>query len=287
MNAGSICSRDLIGNRCGNQDVARHFEDAFVIHLLAVFIAFDEFVLFYVFQQRFDIEAIFIVDATMNVGDANNFAATLMQQLGRNAANIAASLNYNPCALQLHSEKLGGSLHHDHDSASGSLTPSFGSAETHRLSSNNRSYGASGVHAVCIHDPGHHLFIRVDVRRRNVFLGTENFKHLCCITASNLFQLFFRHNGRITFNPPFCATERNIDNRALHRHPRRKSADFVQIHIRGKTDAPFCGTSRNAVLDTITGEDFKPSVIHLNGQIDGYLTNGVADNLVQTAIDIQ
>ncbi len=139
--------------------------------------------------------------------------------------------------------------------------------------------GDADVHAVGVHDPRHHLLVGVDVRRRDVLLGTDGVDDLGDVAARQRLELAARHLRGVADDAALAAAERDPGDRALPRHPRGECRDLVERHARVIADAALGGAERDVVLNAIAGEDFDPAVVHQDRARHDDLTFGVRQNL--------
>jgi hypothetical protein len=139
----------------------------------------------------------------------------------------------------------------------------------------------SHLHGVGIHDPRHDLRRGIDVGGRYVLIGTDDEGYLAGKAARQILQLLHRHRLGIADHAAFGAAERNIDERALPRHPHRKGLDFVERHVRMKTDAALRRPARHIVLHAVTAKDLVTAGIH--ARRDGHFQN--AARFAQELVD--
>src|SRR5262249_17291550 len=83
------------------------------------------------------------------------------------------------------------------------------------------------------------------------------------------------------------AAKRNVDHRALPGHPARQSAYFVESYIGRVADAAFSRPTGNRMLYAKAGKDFKPSIVHGNGDVHDDLTAGILQNFPKTRVKIE
>src|SRR6185312_17026989 len=105
------------------------------------------------------------------------------------------------------------------------------------------------------------------------------------VTPRDALQLTIGQHGGVADHAPLGAAERNVDDRAFPRHPRSKSAHFVEADVRRIADTAFAGSARDGMLHTIAGEELNAAVIELNRNIDGQLARGIAQNFADTFIE--
>src|SRR5579884_4125606 len=104
------------------------------------------------------IDAIGIVDATVDIAQTDNFAVEfIVEQAGGDAAHIAEALHDDRAILRAHTMIAHGLACHDQHTASGRFQASLAAADGKRLASNYGGNGVATVHGVGVHDPGHDL----------------------------------------------------------------------------------------------------------------------------------
>ena len=135
------------------------------------------------------------------------------------------------------------------------------------------------MHGIGIHDPPHHLSIRVDIRRWNVAMRPNDNRNLSRIAASETFQFTGIHLLRIANNAAFRSTERYTHNCTFPGHPHGKCFDFVESNIRTVTNATFGWATVDVMLNAITCKSSDPTVIESNRKIDNQFTFGLSQNL--------
>src|SRR5580704_16821990 len=140
------------------------------------------------------------------------------------------------------------------------------------------------MHGLGIHDPGHGLFVGAYVRRGNVALGTKPFTEFASVAAGDALEFGLRKLGGIADHAALRATEGNVDDGALPRHPRSEGADFVDRDVWRETDAAFAGAAYGGMKDAVADENFEAAVIHRNRQVDGYLLAGVLEVAVDAVL---
>ena len=121
------------------------------------------------FDQTVQVDPVLVVEASTHLGDANNFVSSLMHEMGSVGADVAESLHNHAAALTRQAELLDGLVAYHHHAAAGSLAASSGATDVDGLSGNARGHGLPHVHGVCVHHPGHDLFVGVDLSLIHIF----------------------------------------------------------------------------------------------------------------------
>ena len=143
------------------------------------------------------------------------------------------------------------------------------------------------MHAVGIHDPGHDLFIGVDIRGGDVFFGTEKLEQLSRITTGQPLQLSGRHLGRIANDATLGSSKRDVHDGAFPGHPGGKRFDFVECDVRRESQPPLTRPARDVVLDAVARENLKPPGVHENRDVNSDFPPRIAEELVEAIIQVQ
>ncbi len=86
--------------------------------------------------------------------------------------------------------------HAEQHAAPGRFATSERAAQLERLAGDHRGLGAPLVHRVGVHEPRHHLFVGVDVRSRDVALGTEQIRQVGRVATGQSFEFALRQFAR-------------------------------------------------------------------------------------------
>jgi hypothetical protein len=143
------------------------------------------------------------------------------------------------------------------------------------------------MHRVGIHDPGHDLRIRADVRRRNITIRTDQNADFRCIAAGQPLEFTHRQRARIDNHRAFCTAVGNIDRRALPCHPHAQCAHIIDRDLRMVANAPLCRTACNVVMDTVPDERFDPTIIHLDRKRHRQFTLRNSQDAAETGFELQ
>ena len=238
-------------------------------------------------HQRFNIQALRIVDRAIVFDDADDLETGARHQLGRHAAHVAEALDDHASIGHIQAESPQ-SLHgDDHAAASGSLRAPARSAQRQRLSRNHACHRVAFVHGISVHDPRHGLWIGIDIGRRHIALGPDDVHDLRGIAARDALQFTGRQQVGIANHSAFGAAEGNIHHRAFPCHPGGQGPHFVQRHIRRETDSAFGRTAHDGMMHTIAGENFVASVVQHHRDADLQLERGHSQNLAQAFVQAQ
>ena len=139
--------------------------------------------------------------------------------------------------------------------AGGRLVAALGAAEADRLAGDDARDRVARVHRVGVHHPGHDLGVGVDVRRRDVLLGTDQDLDLGGEAAGQALELLLAELLGIDDHAALAAAVRDADDRALPGHPHREGLDLVERDVLVVADAALGRAAAEVVLDAIAGED--------------------------------
>ena len=130
-----------------------------------------------------------------------------------------------------------------------------GSTDVYGFSGDDAEVVLTSVHhLVRVVDQRHRLWIRVDVRRRNVRVRSDIVGELRDEPASDRLQIFIAESLRIAHHTTLGSTERDIDHRTLPRHPGRERPDLVRRNVGVITDATFSRPADAAMDGPIADE---------------------------------
>src|SRR6185312_10541236 len=92
----------------------------------------------------------------------------LVQQFCGDAARISKALYDGCCPLVVDLEYFAGAAHNVNAAACSGFISSQGTAEKSGFAGNDSGDAMSAGHTVGVHNPGHHLRVGVNIRRRDV-----------------------------------------------------------------------------------------------------------------------
>ena len=161
---------DLALERRGREDVDRQLEERRVADRLRAREAHDGAVLRLPGAHGAHVEPVAAGDAADRVADGDDAGADLLEQRRRRRAGVAEALDGDGRAVDVEPD-VARCLDDRHDrAAAGGLDAALGPAQADRLAGDDAGHGVPDVHRVGVHHPGHHLGVRVHVRRRDVLL---------------------------------------------------------------------------------------------------------------------
>ena len=115
---------------------------------------------------------------------------------------------------------------------------------------------------VFVEHPDHVLRRGHHVRRRHVGQLADVARDLANPSAADLLLLAHAQVVRIANDPALAAAERDVDDRALPRHPHGERAHGVDGFLRVEADAPFGRAARVVVLHAEALEHLDVAVVH-------------------------
>jgi hypothetical protein len=97
-----------------------------------------------------------------------------MHERSSHRPHIAKPLYHNARPLYRHLLQGASFLHTVHHPSTGSLPPPQGPTDDDGLAGDHARHGIANLHAVSIHDPGHGLFVGIDIRGEDVNLWADD-----------------------------------------------------------------------------------------------------------------
>ena len=137
-------------------------------------------------------------------------------------------------------------------------------AKRNWLARDHAKFGVAAHHRDGVHDPGHRLFIGVDIRRGDIAIGTDDGCDLKRITTRQALQLIYRKGFWIADYAAFAAAIRNADRGALPGHPRRERFHFIERHIWVVAYAALARSAGYVVLYAVALEDLNITAVHFH-----------------------
>ena len=221
------------------------------------------------------------------VADGDDLAPFLLQQLRADGADVAEALHRHRGVLHLHAEVRERLLGDDHAAASRRFPAAERAAHLDRLPGHDRRDGMSHAHRIGVHDPRHDTLVRVDIRRGHVGIGTQRRDDRRGVAAREPLELANTHLQRITHHAALRATERDVDDGALPRHPGRQRRDLVERDVEVEADATLCRTARRVVEHADAGVDLHLTVVEHHRNRRGDLLLGVPEHLVDAGLEVE
>src|SRR6185312_5033377 len=171
--------------------------------------------------------------------------------------------------------------------ASRCLASSKRATHLDRLARHDRGRRVTDMHRVRVHHPGHHALVRIHVGRRNIRVRSERLDDSIRVAPSQALELANAHLERITDYATLRATERNVHDRALPRHPRGERLHFLERDVHVEANAALARAARRVVEHAVTGEDLDLSVVQNDRARHGYLLLRIAKNLVDARLQVE
>src|SRR5690606_8108919 len=213
---------DLVFKRARGQHVALQRQQFGVGDLVRLGVAFEQVVtaLGGVRQHVVDIQPVLVVVAAGDVADADDPVAEVVGVLGRPGPDVAEALDHDAhlgrVVLATTPQRF---VHADDDAAPGRFATPLAAADVERFAGDDRRYRVADRHAVGVHDPGHRLRVGAHIGRRKVAVRADDDADLGGIAPGEPLQLVLAHGIRIADHAALRPAVRQVDERALPRHP--------------------------------------------------------------------
>ena len=202
-------------------------------------------------------------------------------------AGVAEALDRDPALLEVHPD-LADRLDDAVDrSACRRLVPALRPAEADRLAGHDARDRVADVHRVGVHDPGHDLGVRVDVRGGDVLLGADEDLDLREEAAAQRLELLLAELLGVDDHAALAAAVRDADDRALPGHPHREGLDLVEADVLVVADAALGRPAAEVVLDAVARVDLDRAVVHLHREVDGQLAAGLAQDAAEAGVEVE
>jgi len=154
-------------------------------------------------------------------------------------------------------------------SAASRFLPTERASQHDRFAGHDFGNCVADLLTVGVHQPGHHLFIRAQVRCRDIPIRANHIDDLHGIPTSQPLQFGPRQHGRIDPDATFRSAERQLHQRAFPGHPHGECGDFAQIDILVIADATFRRTHGQHMLHAVSDHRFYVLVVvAAEGQCD-------------------
>ena len=263
-----VAGCDLLLERRRDQDVAVDIPEAVLADWLrARKIQHRALALDMGLQGR-QVQPAVLVDRAGMVLHRHHPRARFGKQPRRDAADVAKALHRDPRPLELKPDARRRFLADREHAAPGRLAPAQRTAEVDRLAGDDAGRVLADVHRVGVHHPGHHLFVGVDIGRRDVLGRADDQADLAGVAPGHPLELAARELARIDPDAALGTAKRHVDRRVLDRHPGRQRHHLGQRHILVKTHAALARSARGVVLHPVALEMRDTAVIHLDRHVD-------------------
>ena len=282
---GGVPFVDHLAQRRGDEPVDREQEQIVVRDRVRARQPDDGTGLVTMLPHLLDVEARIGVDPAANVGHGDDLRARLGCDPRRERTHVAEPLHRDGSALERETLVPRVLLHDVHDPTPGRGLTTERSPELDRLSRHARRRVAVAL-AVGVHHPRHGLRIRVHVGSRDVAVHAEDVADHLRVAAGQLLQLGLAHHVRLALDPALRAAEREVGDRRLPRHQRRKSAHLVDVGRGVVADAALVRTASTVVLDAVAVEDHEVAVVHADGDLDLHLPVGAAQHIAHLLFQV-
>src|SRR5579859_5480227 len=142
------------------------------------------------------------------------------------------------------------------------------------------------MHRERVHDPGHGLAVGVYVGRGDVAVVADEDRDLGGEPPRHVLQLVQAQLPRIDDDSALGAAERDVDDRALPRHPHRERLHLVQGDVGVIADAALGRTAVDVVLHSIAREHPDAVVVHAHRERAGELALDLAQHLAEPGLEL-
>src|SRR5205807_10642311 len=218
------------------------------------------------------------------LGGTNDLVPPPMHKAGSVRAHIAEALNDYARLVPVHAEPFESLVADNHQPPSRGLIAPLGTAQFQWFSCNDGSDRVAHMHGVGIHDPGHDLLVRVDVRTRDIFFRTQDLNELRSVPSGESLEFTLRHLVWIAYHPTSCAAERDVHQGTFPCHPTREGTRLVKGQVGAVTDATLGWPPIDRVLHPESGEYLQTSIVQLHGDMHDDSAAGFAQYLPQTLV---
>src|SRR5258708_30164882 len=162
-----------------------------------------------------------------------------MEETSSNCACVAVTLDTDTRRPQRHSDTRRALAGYKQNAGSCRIVTTFNTANREGFARYYSGDRVTFMHGKRVHNPCHHLRVRIDIGRRNIAMRSDNDRDLGRVAASQAFQLAMAHILRFTNNATFFAPKLYTYHRALPDHPHSQDLDFVARNIRAVAHATF------------------------------------------------
>src|SRR5205085_1100657 len=130
-----------------------------------------------------------VVGAALHVGDRDDLAASIVEVLRRKATYLAETLHRDGDVTRVDAGLLKRLERGDQYAATGRARPALGPTHADGLAGDDTGHGVAEVHRVGVHEPGHRLLVRADVRRWDVLLRPDDRADLAGVAPRDPLEL--------------------------------------------------------------------------------------------------
>jgi hypothetical protein len=210
----------------------------------------------------------------VDIGDGHDPRPGLVEQPRGCRADVPETLDRHAGAIELEAGPPGSLGDDVNDALAGGVGAAGGTADRQRLPGHDAGHRVAAVHGHRVHDPGHRLRVRSDVRRGNVRFGTDDPLELRGKSPGQRLELRAAELMWVDGHAALGPAEGHVDEGALPGHPHRQRADVVEIGLGVEAEAALGRTSGHVVLNAVAGEHLDRAVVALDGKANRQLTLG-------------
>ena len=222
-----------------------------------------------VYIHRFDIKTIRVVPGTVNIADTDHFYPLPVDQEGPDRTYIAESLYGHGESVHFFMILFAPGFQCKEKSSSGRFISAERAAGRQRFAGNDPRFPFTRKGGVFISNPCHDLTVCVYIRRRHIFVRSDNRENFTHIAACQTLEFALGQFMGIYLDTAFSAAVRNISDRVLYGHPCGKSFYFILVRSGMEADTAFCRAAGCIVLYPVPRKHFHMAVIHGNRNAHG------------------
>ncbi len=215
---------------------------------------------------------------------ATTVAALVRDQVRGSRTDVAIPLHDDLGLREVQVQVPGRLLDREHAAPTSRLSAALGPAKHDRLAGRDTRDGMTDVHGVRVHQPGHRLLVRVDVRRGDVLVRTNDRDQFGSEAAREVLDLVTRQLLRVDPHAAFRPTVWDSDDGTLPRHEHRQGLHFGQRDVLMVANAALGRSGVAVVLDAMAGEDLHASIVHLHREVHREFPLAVSEHLPHAVI---
>ena len=220
-------------------------------------------------HQRGDVEAVLVVKRAGMIADRDHLEPELMQLQSRIGADIAKALNHGGGIVGVDRKFSHHPLGEMRNAAPRCFAPAQCAAGGDRLAGDDLGHGASLIHRIGVHEPGHHLLVGAHVGCHHVGVRPDERNHLLHVAPRQRLELMPGNGREVDPDAALGAAIGEAYQRAFPAHPDRKRGDLADIDAGGKAGAALGGTEGEVMLHSIAFEHRDGAVVAMNRTGDG------------------
>src|SRR5882724_10121238 len=183
-------------------------------------------------QGRFDIDPVLAVHPTFRIAGSHHMRSVSRNQPGNVRPGVAEPMHCDASTLQWQVLNPACFAHGVETTARSGLVTTLRAAEGDRLAGDDPEFSVSAHHGNGVHDPGHCLLVRINIRRGNIAIGTNDGSNLKGVATSESLEFTLRQALRIADDTTFASTIGDAHRGTLPGHPRCERLYLVESNVR-------------------------------------------------------